>query len=709
MRRQLPFSIALAVLALVVALVATPDRSTVLGGTPSSGTVSPTQPALAYTAGPFAVPVADPLVCDVVEAPCDRFALTVDTPTGFESTNSVKVVVSWENRAADFDLYVLDAAGRTLTSSSSSQDPEAVLFPAKAGSYTLLVVPFDPLGQSFNGTITFSPKLAGGTSLAAQRYRNYPAPINARTNRAGEPSIASNWQSGAILFQSSFFTFLVSDFDPASNTSTWTDRTAPIVPGPDSLCVQELSLDPIGFGDPITGRYFNSQLLTDPVINSETCFTDDDGLTWMQSQGGGFGQSVDHQTVGGGPYKPGITDALGNTVGPTTSYPHAVYYCSQDVAFANCARSDDGGLTFGVSVPIYTILSGCSGLHGHVKVAPNGTVYVPNKGCAGGQGVIVSLDNGRTWTPRFVPGTVQSKSDPSVGIGTDGTLYFGYANGDGRPRIAVSRDQGITWTDDTDVGAAIGLNNIVFPAVVAGDGDRAAFAFLGTTTGGNLEAADFTGIWQVYIAHTYDGGKTWTTTTVDTPNDPVQVGCIWLSGGSNPCRNLLDFMDATVDAQGIVHVGIPDGCILQCSTDPQVKTDTANGYRTRLATVTRQIGGLRLFGGSDPDLVVSDLRMAISKSQSAVLVATVTNNGASGADAFVVRFSDGKRSVDATVAGVAAGSSVKVSVLWSSQLKNGSYTITATADATGVIPETNETNNALTRTFVVSGSKVTAQ
>lgn len=473
--------------------------------------------------------------------------------------------------------------------------------------------------------------------------------------------------------------------------------------------MSELSLDPIGFGDPVTGRYFNSQLLTDPVINSETCFTDDDGLTWLQSQGGGLGQSIDHQTIGGGPYKPGIKDKLGNVIGPTTAYPHAVYYCSQDIEFANCARSDDGGFTFGVSVPIFTVLSGCSGLHGHVKVAPNGTVYVPNKGCSGGQGVIVSLDNGQTWTPRFVPGSVQHKSDPSVGIGKDGTLYFGYANGDGRPHIAVSHDQGITWTDDTDVGAALGLNNIVFPAVVTGDGARAAFAFYGTTTSGNYEAADFPGIWQLYVAHTYDRGKTWTTTTVDTPNDPVQVGCIWLSGGSNPCRNLLDFMDATVDAQGIVHVGIPDGCILKCATDPQVKTDTANGYRTRLATVARQIGGLRLFREFDPDLVVSDLRMGISKSQSAIVVATVANRGAADAGAFVVRFGDGTRSLDATVSGVPAGGAVKVSVLWSSQIKNGSYTITATADATNAVPETDESNNSLTRTFVVNGNKVTAQ
>jgi len=48
-------------------------------------------------------------------------------------------------------------------------------------------------------------------------------------------------------------------------------------------------------------------------------------------------------------------------------------------------------------------------------------------------------------------------------------------------------------------------------------------------------------------------------------------------------------------------------------------------------------------------------------------------------------------------------------VLWSTQIKNGTYRITATADATNAVSETDETNNSLTRTFTVSGSKVTAQ
>ena len=50
------------------------------------------------------------------------------------------------------------------------------------------------------------------------------------------------------------------------------------------------------------------------------------------------------------------------------------------------------------------------------------------------------------------------------------------------------------------------------------------------------------------------------TTTDVTPKDPIQRGCIWMHGGADICRNLLDFFDMTVDKQGRVQVGYVDGC-----------------------------------------------------------------------------------------------------------------------------------------------------
>src|SRR5207244_6639348 len=68
----------------------------------------------------------------------------------------------------------------------------------------------------------------------------------------------------------------------------------------------------------------------------------------------------------------------------SSDLPHGIYYCSQDVVTAFCSRSDDGGVTFGPGIPIYTfaqvngvdvpIAPGtCGGLHGHVRVSPDGT------------------------------------------------------------------------------------------------------------------------------------------------------------------------------------------------------------------------------------------------------------------------------------------------------------------------------------------------
>ena len=63
-----------------------------------------------------------------------------------------------------------------------------------------------------------------------------------------------------------------------------------------------------------------------------------------------------------------------------------------------------------------------------------------------------------------------------------------------------------------DVGATLGVQNSVFPALVGGDKDRAAYFFLGSTTpGASGRGTDrsFPGTWFGFIATTYDGGATW--------------------------------------------------------------------------------------------------------------------------------------------------------------------------------------------------------
>ena len=169
-------------------------------------------------------------------------------------------------------------------------------------------------------------------------------------------------------------------------------------------------------------------------LNSLMAYTDDDGATWTPAQVNPPDGSNDHQTVGAGPYPASVP--LGNDV----NKGDAVYYCGQSgnvlvaASTAFCSRSDDGGLNFGKSVPIYAGAAAINGaqcsqmIHGHVKVAPDGTVYVPNAQCGGQQGIAVSTDAGVTWTVRTIPDSLPGAGgmDPSVGIASDNTVYFAY-------------------------------------------------------------------------------------------------------------------------------------------------------------------------------------------------------------------------------------------------------------------------------------------
>src|SRR4029079_10681037 len=127
-------------------------------------------------------------------------------------------------------------------------------------------------------------------------------------------------------------------------------------------------------------------------------------------------------------------------------------------------------------------------------------------------------------------------SDPSVAIGSDGTVYFGYVHGDGHMRVTVSHERGATWGIDIDVGTPFGIQNAVFPAMVAGDGDRAAVAFHGSATGGPPGPLSCAAIWFLYVATTSDGGKTWSVVRADA--NPVQgpggICTIGLSCSSTP-------------------------------------------------------------------------------------------------------------------------------------------------------------------------------
>jgi hypothetical protein len=605
---------------------------TVVAAVPTSGTISNTSGPVSWDFAPVVGgTVVDVGVQDICPpGVCDNYDLTVLLPAPvatFYQTMTAKLTITytWNSTLpTDLDIFAISPRGSDSgpgspddTSTGPGQEILTITDPIDGVWHIRSVASLAPMPTAAHAlaTLTITPRPTTPPPPppppGAPAFVNYPAPDNitpapgstsSGAHGAGEPSIGVNWDTGKVFIEAGNHTLRVSFNDAVKPaTATWEDKRSPFA---------RVSLDPIlftddgHFGGP--NRTFESQL---DLACSVTSFTDDDANTWLPAQGCGLPAGIDHQTVGGGPYA--SPAPLHNT------YPHAIYYCSQSIVTAFCARSDDGGLTFGPGIPIYFFAQAngvdlpstpgtCGGLHGHVRVSPDGTVYVPNEHCFDANsvtrpGFAVSTDNGLSWVVRTVPDAkgISPGSDPSVAAGANNTIYFGYVNGDGHAKIAVTRDRGLHWSKSKDVGTPFGIQNTEFAEVIAGDDNRAAYAFLGTRTPGDTQSADFTGVWNLYVAFTYDSGRTWTTVDA-TPSDPVQRGCIWNKGGSNPCRNLLDFNDITVDRVGRVLVGYADGCTGSCVTDPtQNASHGPSSAQDALATIARQVGGRGLFAAFD--------------------------------------------------------------------------------------------------------------
>lgn len=459
------------------------------------------------------------------------------------------------------------------------------------------------------------PMPAAGTP----RFFTYASPSGIADD-SGEPSIGCNQQTekvftntnvdettnsipngGTSLYYGGFSTYMSKiTFDDCASPANFTWDTKPLI----AAATPRVAGDPILFTDKDIGRTWAIQL--EPGAGATIDITDDDGDNFTPSDGiPDQAYDFDHETLASGPYHAPLTG------GVVPGFPYAVYYAAQGISDARMWRSDNGGLVFGAGAVMWTIKD-CDGLHGHVKVAPNdGTVYVPDKACqnngvpfvnGGHASVIVSEDNGLTFSIRPVPQDAAATSgndDPSVGVSKNGVIYLGWQSSDGHPRISVSKDKGLTWSTPFDVGANV-INgrpvvNCAFPEVVAGDDDRAAFAFFGSETAGAGADRNFPGVYYMYIATTFDGGKTWTTQNA-TPGDPIQRGGIT---GADPGRNLLDFFDMTIDKQGRILVGGEDGCITDHCIDSLNPGPTDNDDAAK-AFITRQTGGKRMFAAFDP-------------------------------------------------------------------------------------------------------------
>ena len=600
--------------------------------TPVAGVLTPTSGPVTYTAGPFtgANPTPVPLVdagpqCFNPVQPCDDFALTIDLPASYLAqypNAAVKVTMTWTDSGAgvsDYDLYIYNGAVPSTDGSQSADyqsasgaNPEvATIAPMFAGSrgFTFKLVPYTPTAETVDVTIELLPGSGGvagdfgGADPAvpgAPRYQNYYAPEGSAAQvGSGEFNIGFNRATKRIMAMNSGPVLRLTPAEiadpeaPESCEAVWEEK---------SSVVTDVGIDPILFTDEKTGRTFASNSTVG--ANAVFAYTDNDGDLWAPISISPVNGGTDHQTIGSGPY-PASMAILSNPL----NQGQAVYFCSQTwpLGPAACQRSDTLGASFGPGVLAYqgNNITQCAGLHGHVRVARDGTVWLPANQCGGRQGGAVSSDAGITWSEFIVSGSLSqiNGADPSIALDAANTAYYCYVHNEpvaegsppeGHVRVKVSHDRGATWVNDFDLGAVHGIRNAVHPEAIAGSAGRAACAFIGTNVPGDYQSMSFPGVWYPFVATTYDGGRTWTTVNA-APNDPVQrASGIWQQGGSHTNRNLLDFNEITLDDRGRVLFGYSDGCV-----SPGCVAGTSGNDFVADMRIARQSGGRSLLASFD--------------------------------------------------------------------------------------------------------------
>jgi hypothetical protein len=251
------------------------------------------------------------------------------------AANSIDTTIGFP----DSGTYSTDGTITIGIANAKVGNPSAgqTLSPVFGVAYALIGVVLNDLDDTSNGTYTLvgNASCSGGPSPSpsptpvgsptptptpvpgAPQYLNYYPPQGVAES-FGEPSIGADWKTGKVMFFGGFSPYALRvGFDDSTTpaTVTW-DQTSLL-----------LAATPRAFGDPIlftdhdTGRTFVSQLIgLTPFSGMD--FTDDDGTTYLPTQGSGIGAGVDHQTVGGGPFHAPVP--------ANPAYPHSVYYCAQE-------------------------------------------------------------------------------------------------------------------------------------------------------------------------------------------------------------------------------------------------------------------------------------------------------------------------------------------------------------------------------------------
>ena len=416
--------------------------------------------------------------------------------------------------------------------------------------------------------------------------------------RAAEPTIGVT-RDGTAFFTAADFDGLISG--TAARTEllrssdgglTWESVQTP---APAVKSLPPANADPYVWVDTSTGRVFNADLLGCGYLQR----SDDKGETWETSLAA-CGDSVDHQTLFGGPTPAGLKVPK---VGVGSPYPNVLYYCTNRAADSRCSRSFDGGVTWlTTATPAYPgfdpVEGGiCNGLHGHGVVDKDGRIFLPKGHCAKPY-VSISEDGGDTWTCVKVSDTPAGDAvippfeyagafqHTSVAVDEAGNVYYVWPDSQLRPIFAYSTDHGRTWSPPRLISPP-GVREVNFPTIDAGAAGHVAISFVGSPspTPGVLGGGDARRPWNYYVLssnNALDQEPLFLSTTANDPADPIHRGDCF-----SRCGGMYDFIDVIVAPAGEIWATASDTCTTQTCRSSGGAADGGVGRGIAI----RQVGG----------------------------------------------------------------------------------------------------------------------
>jgi hypothetical protein len=104
---------------------------------------------------------------------CDHFKLTVNVDPSYWTANAggAVVTITWADSGNDFDLYIFDAQGNEVSSSTSSgTTSEQATIDKASGTYDVVVVPFTVMSSGYSGTAAFTTAATTSTTTTSKKW-----------------------------------------------------------------------------------------------------------------------------------------------------------------------------------------------------------------------------------------------------------------------------------------------------------------------------------------------------------------------------------------------------------------------------------------------------------------------------------------------------------------------------------------------------------